>query len=426
MDRAGELEVARGIEARGECTGEREAVDAGDFGRADDAAALLAVGAEHDGARAVFQRHLGTAGFERGVRVAGIDDPGAAAVGRLIEHDVEGAAQGGRAEVQCAIERDVEHRPAVGQGHRLGFAQRDRRALVVGCAVPVDHRTTGAQGITADAELAVDGEAGARDVGLGQRLQARAADIGLAREPAAAAAAFGGDDHGDVGLRQARAHARVAQGRSYARATENKLIHRHRAAVGEQHRLAGLGFDEHFAVDREHAADVGVHHAAQARFVVDELDAIGAARRGEVDGDIAAPAVVGDQKIVGFERDPGDAGQRNVAFGCHGVFLGDAGAGGGIAQHDAAAAIGERGADAAGGEAARQAVDADGQIGDRGAAEHLRGGDDLQAAAEIAQVRHADRAGVDGDFLAVQSIGKRHLARRRADTGLHRHVDGAP
>ena len=425
MDCAGQLEVAGSVKARGQRAGDREAVDPGDFGRAGDTTALLSVGADQDGAGTVLQGHRGAAGLKRGVRVAGVDDPAAAAVRRLIEHDVKGAAKCGRTEVQRAIERDVEYRAAVGQRDRLGGVQRNRRAQVVGGAVPVDHRTTGTEHIAADAELAIHGQAGAGDVSLCQRLQRCAADGSLAGKPAPAAAAFGRQDHGDVGLRQAGTNAGVAQGRSNTGTAENKLIDCHRAAVGEQHRLVGPGLDEHLAVDREYATDVGVHHAAQTGFVVDQVDGVAAAGRANADGKITAPAVVGDLQSVGSEREAGNASQRDVAFCSHRVFLRDAAAGGAVTQHDGTAAVRQRHAKAAGGQAAREAVNADGQVGDGGAADHLSGGDDLQAAREIAQIGDTNGARTDGDFLAAQTIGKRHLARRRADAGLDRHVDGA-
>ena len=334
VNRAGKFHVACTVKARREISRERQAIDAGDRGRAGQAAASLvrapdvvgAVLAEPEVARTVAQADPRAVGIETNGDAAGHDVPGAAgAVSRLLERDVESAAELGRAELQRTVHIDLEYALSVGQTHRGVRREGDGRAGGIVRAVPVDHRVAATEHQRTADQLAVEVQPRGRDVRQRVTLDSGAAECCLAGEPAPAAADFAVQNDGDVNVGQARAHRAVTQRRADAGATEDELIDRHAGTTGQQHALSRAALDEHVAVDREHACDIGAHDSAQARFVVQQVDDV-VARAGGDDHvfDRRAVAVVGDLQMVGAQRDAVDATERYIAFDLHGISAGRA------------------------------------------------------------------------------------------------------
>ena len=352
--------------------------------------------------------------------------PGAAgAVGRLLERDVEGAAELGRAELQRTVYIDLEYALSVGQTHRGVRREGDGRAGGIVRAVPVDHRIAATEHQRTADELAVEVKPRSIDIGQRVTLYRCAAECCLAGEPTALAAAdLAVENDGNVNVGQARAHRAVAQRRADAGAAEDELVDRHAGTAGQQHALGRAALDEHVAADREHAGDVGAHDAAQARFVVQQVDYVVAGAGGNDDVlNRHAVAVVRDLQTVGAQRDAVDAAERHIAFDLHGIAASRAVD---LVQQDGAAAASERHADATRCQAGADAAHADAQVGRGVAACRHRFRLDRQRAGQAAKSRHRQRAAGDDDFLQRVAVIELdgHRAAADGDALVYRLAQG--
>ena len=113
-----------------------------------------------------------------------------------------------------------------------------------------------------------------------------------------------------------------------------------------------------------------MRRAADTGFVVDQVDKVSAGAGGHrLVHHRRAHAVVGHAHIAGREFDASHAGQRHAAIDLHRIGAGRAAD---LVQQDGTGAAAERGTDTAERECAADAGQADAQVGDSLAADHLR------------------------------------------------------